>query len=86
MSAPHRFHFVCELIGCDVWVSTMVGQICTICFGCGGEVAMFGGVVKGSDGRGKTVFSCLSFEVGVYSGFRSVSLVTLGGVRPGPLF
>jgi hypothetical protein len=44
----------------------MVGKICSISFGCGEEVAMFGGVVKGSDGGGETVFSCTYFEVGAY--------------------
>jgi hypothetical protein len=34
----------------------MVGRI-TISFGCGEEVAMFGGVVKGSDGGGRTAIS-----------------------------
>jgi hypothetical protein len=66
VNTPHEFHVVCELIGCDEWVSTMVGQICTISFGCGEEVAMFGGVVKGGDGEGETVLSCIYFEVGVY--------------------
>jgi hypothetical protein len=65
VNAPHKSHFVCELSGCDGCVSTMVGRIFTISFGCGEKVAMFGGVVKGSDGGGETVFSCIYFEVGV---------------------
>jgi hypothetical protein len=64
--APHKLHFVCELSGCDGWVSTMVDKICYISFGSGEEVAMFGGVVKGSYGGGETVFLCIYFEVGVY--------------------
>jgi hypothetical protein len=48
--APHKFHFVRELSGCDGCVSTMVGNICSISFGCGEEVVTFGGVVKGSNG------------------------------------
>jgi hypothetical protein len=49
VNAPHKLYFVYELSGCDGWVSTMVGKICSISFGCVEEVAMFGGVVKGSD-------------------------------------
>jgi hypothetical protein len=45
-------------------MSTMVGEICSISFGCGEGIAMFGGVVKGSDGGCETVFSCIDFEVG----------------------
>jgi hypothetical protein len=45
----------------------MVGKICSISFRCGEEIAIFGGVVKRSDGGGETVFSCIHFdEVGVY--------------------
>jgi hypothetical protein len=39
----------------------MVGKKFSISFGCGEEVAMFGGVVKGSNGGGETVFSCIYF-------------------------
>jgi hypothetical protein len=45
--ASRKFHFVCELSGCDGGVSTMVGKICSISFGCGEEVAMLGGSGEG---------------------------------------
>jgi hypothetical protein len=67
VNAPHKFHFVCKLSGCDGWVSTMVGKICTtISFGCIEEVAMFGGVVKGSNDGGHAVFTCICFDVDIY--------------------
>jgi hypothetical protein len=66
VKSPQKFHIVSELSGCDGWVSTMVGNICSIPFGCGEEVAKFGGVVKGSGCGVATVFSCIYFEVGVY--------------------
>jgi hypothetical protein len=46
---------------------------------------MFGSVVEGRDDGGKTVFSCISYEIGVYCGFRRIWLVRLCGVRPCPL-
>jgi hypothetical protein len=46
---------------------------------------MLVGVVKGSDGGGETVISCICFEVGVYEGFTRLRLVKLGGVRSCPL-
>jgi hypothetical protein len=52
VSAPHEFHFVYELSGCEGGMSAMAGEICSISFGCGEEVAMFGGVVEGSDSGG----------------------------------
>jgi hypothetical protein len=52
VNAPHKFHFVCELSACEGGMSTMVGEICPICFGDGEEVATFGCVVKGCDGGG----------------------------------
>jgi hypothetical protein len=52
VNAPQKFHFLSELSGYEGGVSAMVGEICAISFGCGEEVAMFGGVVEGSDGGG----------------------------------
>jgi hypothetical protein len=52
VNASHKFHFMCELSGCEAGVSAMVGEIRFISFGCGEEVAMFGGVAGGSDGGG----------------------------------
>jgi hypothetical protein len=43
-------------------VSILVGRICSVSFGCGEEVAMFGVVVKGSDVGCETEFSCISFR------------------------
>jgi hypothetical protein len=61
VKTPHKFHFVCELSGCEGGVSAMECEICAISFGCGEEVAMFGGVVKGGNGGGLYVFSCIGF-------------------------
>jgi hypothetical protein len=63
-------------------MSTMVGEICPISFGCGEKVAMLGGVVKGSYGGGKIVLSCICFVVGVCKGLRRVRPVRLGSQRP----
>jgi hypothetical protein len=41
----------------------MEGKMCSISFGCGEEVAMFGGVVKGSGGGGERLFSCIFLRV-----------------------
>jgi hypothetical protein len=30
VNAPHKFHFVCALSGCEGWVSTRVGKVCSI--------------------------------------------------------
>jgi hypothetical protein len=85
VNAPHEFRFVCELSGCERGVSTMVGEICTSSSGCSEEVAMYGGVVEGNDSGGETVFSCISFEVGVDQGFIRVRLGMLSGVRLRPV-
>jgi hypothetical protein len=39
----------------------MVGEVCSISFGCGEEIAMFGGLVEGSDGWRETIFLFISF-------------------------
>jgi hypothetical protein len=52
MYTPHKFHFICELCGCEGGMSATEGEISAITFGCGEDVAMFGGMVKGSDGGG----------------------------------
>jgi hypothetical protein len=64
-NVPHEFYFVCELSGCEGGVSIMTGKIRSISFGFGLEVTMFGGVVEGNDGGGKTVFSCICFDIDV---------------------
>jgi hypothetical protein len=52
VNAPHNFHFLCELCGCEGGMSVVVGEIITISFGCGEEVAMFRVVMEGSDSGG----------------------------------
>jgi hypothetical protein len=63
VNAPHKFHFVYELSGCDGWGSTMVGKICTISFGYGEEIAMFRGVMKGSNGGVSTSIALPSADI-----------------------
>jgi hypothetical protein len=46
VNAPHNFHVVLELSGCEGGVSAMVVKICAISFGYSEEVTMFGGVVE----------------------------------------
>jgi hypothetical protein len=53
---PHKFHFVCELGGCEELMSAIVDEFCAISFGRGEEVAMFGSVVVGSNGGDDIVF------------------------------
>jgi hypothetical protein len=66
VDAPHNLYLVCDLSGRDRGVSIRIGEICSISFGFGLEVAMFGGVVEGSDGAGETLFSCICFDIDVY--------------------
>jgi hypothetical protein len=59
LQTPHINSIVCELSRCEGGVSTMVGKICSVSFGSGEKVAVFGSVAVGSDGGGETMFLCI---------------------------
>jgi hypothetical protein len=48
VDAPHKLHFVCELCGGEGGGSAVVGEVCSVKFGCGVEVTMLGDAVGGS--------------------------------------